>query len=264
MATKTSDQENTGYFGSGSSKVLTRSTASERDVFELLQQRLGALLPQFGAQFVHFVGICLPRHTLSRILYYSMLYERIVNIPGVICEFGVQWGTTMALLSNLRGMFEPYNHTRRIVGFDTFEGFLKMHEADGQAASRGDYSVSPGYEKQLSEILSAHEALSPIPHIKKHELVKGDVCQTLPKWLDDNPQAIISMAILDMDLYEPTKFVLERIGERLTKGSLLVFDELNCIPFPGETVALREAIGLKNLNLRRYEHQSHCAYAVVE
>jgi hypothetical protein len=50
------------------------------------------------------------------------------------------------------------------------------------------------------------------------------------------------MAIFDMDIYKPTKDVLEKIIPRLVKGSLLVFDELNFKAFPGETIAVNEVL----------------------
>ena len=38
-------------------------------------------------------------------------------------EFGVRWGQNLITLNNLRGIYEPFNHSRKIIGFDTFEGF---------------------------------------------------------------------------------------------------------------------------------------------
>jgi hypothetical protein len=64
-----------------------------------------------------------------------------------------------------------------------------------------------------------------------------------------------------MDIYRPTKAALEMILPRLTKGSMLVFDELNCEFFPGETQALAEVLGLGNLRLERFPHQPFCAFA---
>ena len=70
------------------------------------------------------------------------------------------------------------------------------------------------------------------------------------------------MAIFDMDVYKPTKDVLEAILPRLIKGSVLVFDELNCPHFPGETIALIEVLGLKNLKLHRNPHQPYCSWLI--
>lgn len=220
------------------------------------------LLPKFGPSWnVHNV-VTLKRQTLSRLLYFNELYQKIVDVPGIICEFGVQWGAGMAQLVNLRGVYEPYNHSRKIIGFDTFSGFPDVDEKDGHLVSVGDYATSGGYEAVLEQILAIHESFSPIPHMKKFELVKGDASQTVQKWLERNPYAIISMAIFDMDVYKPTRDVLEAIKPRLTRGSVLVFDELNCPFFPGETTALNEVLGLSNVALKRHPHQPYCAWMV--
>jgi len=50
------------------------------------------------------------------------------------------------------------------------------------------------------------------------------------------------LAIFDMDLYEPTRLAFQAILPYLTKGSILVFDVINCKNFPGETLAYKELI----------------------
>ena len=72
------------------------------------------------------------------------------------------------------------------------------------------------------------------------------------------------MAIFDMDVYEPTKAAIACVVPRLTRGSLLVFDELNCRHFPGETQAVIEGLGLGKLRLERFPHQPFCAFAVYD
>ena len=215
----------------------------------------------FGAQWNHHSTVFLKRQVLSRILYQDQLYRRILNVPGVVCEFGVHWGATMAALCNLRGIYEPYNHSRKIVGFDTFGGFVDVDAEDGGHSAKGDYATSQGYEAELDEILALHETFSPISQIRKFELVKGDVTHTFPRWLDDNPHAIIAMAIFDMDVFRPTRDALQAVLPRLTKGSMLVFDELSCPHFPGETTAVMEVLGLNGLRLERSPHQPYCAFA---
>ena len=168
----------------------------------------------------------------------------------------------MSLLHSFRGMYEPYNISRKIYGFDTFEGFSTLDQRYESTSQVGDYKTVPGYEKILEEILGIHEFLSPVNHIRKFELIKGDASLTFGPWLERNPGAVVSMAILDMDVYKPTKDVLTAIIPRLVKGSLLVFDEFNCEMFPGETAAVQEVLGLNNLKLHHFPHQSYCAWAV--
>lgn len=246
---------------------LVQKTEVQIQNNEVLRSRLTELLQNFGPNWHIHTIVGLKVQTLARILYYSDLYKSIVHTPGVICEFGVQWGSTMAALTNLRSIYEPFNISRKIIGFDTFQGFPSVSKYDttnhlNNQWKIGDYSTIDSYEEELDEILKLHEENSPMPHIKKHELIKGDISITFEKWLKENPHAIISMAIFDTDLYTPTRDVLKLITERLTKGSILVFDELNCEHFPGETIALREVLGLNNLKLRRSTLQPYCSWAV--
>lgn len=220
------------------------------------------LLPHYGKYWHKHSMNVMRVESAARFIYFQELYKKIIDVPGVICEFGVRYGSTLSTLTNLRAIYEPFNYSRTVHGFDTFEGLLNTGNKDGAFAKDGDFNVPEGFENTLEEILSLLEADSPINHIKKFELIKGDACVTVDTWLENNPHAIISMCIFDMDIYEPTKVVLEKIIPRLTKGSILVFDELMMKEFPGETVALNEVLGLNNLRLYRTPIQTHCAWAV--
>ena len=247
-----------------SENMISRRSESENKRRNILRAHSKSLFDgDIALETINLVTI--DRQSISRLLYYYKLYQQIVDIPGVICEFGVQYGATLSNLVNLRGMLEPYNVSRKLFGFDTFEGFVSISDKDhkrNDILKVGDYSVPINYEKQLNDILELQEINCPVSHIKKFELVKGDVSITVPKWLEDNPEALISMAIFDMDLYRPTKDVLERIIPRLYKGSLLVFDELTLATNPGESVALQEVLAVNNLTLKRDPHQSYCAWTI--
>lgn len=212
------------------------------------------------------LSLFLNRRDLSTLLYMDFLYKKIVDVHGIVCEFGVRWGRNLALFESLRGIYEPYNYSRKIVGFDTFSGFPTINVKDGNhdIVSRGSFSVSENYEEYLTEILNYHESESPVSHIKKYKLIKGDVSITLPEYLLEYPETIIAFAYFDLDLYEPTLKCLEAIENHLTKGSVIGFDELNYHTFPGETIALREWCGLKKYRIMRTPLNPHCAYMIIE
>lgn len=88
--------------------------------------------------------------------------------------------------------------------------------------------------------------------------------ETFEPWLKENPHVIIGMAIFDMDVYAPTKYVLERILDVMPKGGILVFDELNCNLFPGETQAVKEVLGIANLRLQNNPHNPLQAWCIIE
>jgi hypothetical protein len=212
------------------------------------------------------LGLFLNRQSMARFLWIHELYQQIIAVPGVIMEFGVRWGQNLALFQSLRGIYEPYNYTRKVIGFDTFAGFEGTSAEDGHAdiIADGSYSVTPGYEKYLEKILQYHEMESPVSHIKKHALVKGDAGKTAEQYIVDHPETIIALAYFNMDIYQPTVKALEAIRPRLCKGSVIGFDELNCPHFPGETTALMEVLGLDRYRLVRHPHNPYPAYLVIE
>ena len=212
------------------------------------------------------LGLFQTRSSFARMLFMQKLYLLALTTHGVIVEFGVRWGQNLALFSTLRNIYEPYNMSRKIIGFDTFEGFPSVGPQDGssQAVHVGSLSVTPGYETYLEEVLSAQEQLGPRGHIKKHELIKGNAIETLPAYLAKHPETIIALAYFDLDLYEPTKKCLELIKPYLVKGSVLGFDELLLGEFPGETQALRDTWGLSNLEIVRDPISHQQSYLVVK
>jgi hypothetical protein len=199
------------------------------------------------------LGLFTNRQLISKILFLNELYQKIIHTHGVIMEFGVRWGQNLSLFHSFRGIYEPFNHNRKIIGFDTFSGFPSVHEKDGHdpIIVENAFSVTEGYEDYLDTVLTYHQQESPIPHMKKYELVKGDASKTIHEYLKNNPETIIAFAYFDFDIYEPTYECLKAILPHLSKGSVLAFDELNCPAFPGETLAVKELLGLNNLEIKR-------------
>ncbi|MCJ7443250.1 MAG: hypothetical protein MUO26_01745 [Methanotrichaceae archaeon] len=218
-------------------------------------------------EFLSNLGLFIRRQDLSRILFMDHIYKKILNTHGVVMEFGVRWGLNLALFESFRGMYEPFNHNRKIIGFDTFEGFPSVHPMENKSdiVSVGAYSVTKDYEKYLKRILEYHEKESPISHITKYQLIKGDVTVEIEKYFKENPETIVALAYFDLDIYVPTKKCLEEIKSHITKGSLIGFDELNVHDFPGETIALKEVFGLDKYRINRSPYYSSAqSYIVIK
>ena len=243
--------------------ILIGSTAAEMaNKQELVRQLRECPIP--NGELLDNLGLFLTRQSLSRINFIQMIYETILPVHGVVMEFGVRWGQNMALFSILRGILEPYNYNRRVIGFDTFGGFPSTSQEDGEAVRAGDYGVSEGWKASLEQVLNFHERNAPIAHKKKYELVEGDATETLPAFLRRHPETIVALGYFDFDLYKPPKACLEALLPHVTKGTVLAFDELNCPEFPGETLAVREVLGLSRYALRRDPANPLTSYLVVE
>ena len=212
------------------------------------------------------LGLFIHRQSLSHILFMNEIYKKIINTHGVVMEFGVRWGQNLSLFESFRGMYEPFNYNRKIIGFDTFAGFPSISSKDGKLHNikKGAYSLTKKYKNYLEKVLDYHENESPISHIKKYELVEGDAIITLKKYLKQNPQTIIALAWFDFDIYKPTKKCLELIQPHLIKGSVVGFDQLNYEVFKGETIALKETLDVSNLKLQRSPNSGHSSYFIKE
>jgi len=210
--------------------------------------------------------VFMSRQALAKLLGIYHLYQQFLPVTGSIFDFGTRWGHNLALFANLRGILEPYHYFRKIVGFDTFSGFPDVHEKDGagQVIKPGSFNVSKGYAQFLDGIMHLHEQNAPISHVKKYEVVEGNVLETLSKYLKENPHTIIACAYFDFDIYEPTAEALKLILPRCTKGTVLGFDEINNKSYPGETMALMEEVGLGKYSLKKNPFYVCSNYLVIE
>jgi hypothetical protein len=245
--------------------LQTRASAAQiENRKRLVELFTGSPLPT--EQLLVNLPLYMRSSALAKLLYINELYELIVPRPGVIMEFGVWWGSNLALFESLRAVYEPYNYTRRIVGFDTFEGYPAVAPEDGddELAAVGAYAVGAEYLEHLTAVLDYHRQENPMSHLSRFEVVRGDAALTLSDYLERHPETIVALAAFDMQLYEPTKACLEIIRPHLARGSVLALDELNTPEFPGETIAFREVFGLDRYQLHRSRYLPDRTYLVVD
>ena len=209
------------------------------------------------------IGLFIDRRTLSRFLFINELYQLILSVHGSIFELGVRYGQNTSLFTSFRGIHEPFNHNRKIIGFDTWEGFPSVDtKHDTENWEPGDYGVPENYEQFLDEVINQHENMAPIPTISKHLFVKGDASKTIGDYLEKHPETIISLAYFDFDIYKPTKDCLEQIIPYLSKGAIIAFDEINMEEFPGETQAFREVLGTNNFKVHHSPFRANAGYII--
>lgn len=207
------------------------------------------------------------RQDISRFLAKNELFKMQLEVPGSIVECGCFQGGGTMTFAQLSAIYEPYNHTRKIISFDTFSGFPGVSEKDKNSSleyKEGDLEVYKGIEEEISKATQLFDKNRPISHIQKVELVKGDATIEIPKYLENNPHLIVSLIYFDFDIFEPTKVGLQTFINRMPKGAILAFDELNTKVFPGETLALLETLGIKNVRLRKTMFDAYISYAVIE
>lgn len=207
------------------------------------------------------------RQALAKFLTKYEIFKRILGVNGSIIECGVLYGAGLLAWAKFSSIFEPANHTRKIVGFDTFEGFPSVSAVDTRTGTFQELrakGLTGSTLRHLQEAIAVYDLNRPIAHIPKVQLVKGDLIETAPLYLQDNPHLVVALLYLDVDLYEPTKKAIEVFLPRMPKGAVIVFDELNAQICPGETQAVLEAIGFRNLRIERFTFDSYVSFAVLD
>jgi len=211
---------------------------------------------------------------LRNFLFKVEVFKKILNVHGSILEMGVQFGGGLMTWAKLSSIFEPANYSRKIIGFDTFTGFPSISSKDEittyvknkrgfKTPKKNDNFVDSYTDLQKSIELYDQDRYK-FGSGPKIELVKGDATKTIPKYLKNNPHLTISLLNLDFDIYEPTKAALKHLVPRMPKGAIICFDEINHPFWPGETLAVLEEIGIKNLKLQRFEFAPSPSYAILE
>jgi hypothetical protein len=220
-------------------------------------------IDHFGERWSSHQALFLGSSEIARILWLNSVYQFGLNIPGSVIEFGCQWGASLNLFNMFRLIYEPWNISRKIIGFSLFEkGFKDVSVADGNLAKEGDYGVKSNWEDTLDMILKLNQYPSPVG--ANHRIIEGDVSETFEKYLSENQELVISHAHFDLDIYLPTKNILFNVVKRMPKGAVLIFDEINHPGFPGETLALNEVLGINRLSLRKSPFQPYSCYAIIE
>lgn len=181
---------------------------------------------------------------LARFLAHYEIFKHVVDLPGCVVELGVHRGKSLFTWGKLMETFCPGDRSRKVFGFDSFEGLTDFHEKDGAldasaAKVDGGLRVS-GLQDEVRELVRVHNQDGFISASPRTFLVEGDVKETLPRFLEEHPGLRISLLHFDMDLYEPTLLALELLYPLVVPGGAVVFDEYGLIPWDGESNAVDE------------------------
>jgi hypothetical protein len=208
---------------------------------------------------------------LERHLAIYELYQKTKELPGSIAEFGVYNGSTFYFLARLIEIFHGTQYDKfgtsshHLYGFDTFEGIVKLHPEDHPDNPKVPHNKLGGFSQSKEMFFKDFEDFKNNTTIPKRvHLIEGDVSLTFPKFLKENPGVRFRLVLLDMDLYEPTKVVLDSILDFMVPGGIIVFDEYGFQEWPGETKAADEFIREHGLKLKAISHAfAPAAYTII-
>ena len=208
-----------------------------------------------------------PRQSITRFLTRHEIFKHVLDVQGSVVEVGVLGGGSLLSWAHLSSIFEYLNYQRRIIGFDVFGDDISPSVKDETGSSldqyrQGNMGLDSYNDIQESvEVFDMNRFLSSEPKV---ELIKGLAEDSIPRYLAKNPETVVSLLYLDVNLYEPTRAAIEHFFPRMPKGAVIVFDELNDRGLPGETLALIDTIGIRNLAIKRFSHDTKISYAVLD
>lgn len=181
---------------------------------------------------------------IGKFLNHLEIYKLILGLPGEILEFGVFKGTSLVRLLTFRSLLES-DYSRKVTGFDVFGQFPRDQDLESDRKFVENFEGTAGYGISKEEL----EMHLDNKGFKNYELIKGDIIETLPRFLDSNPSLRISLLHIDVDVYKPTKVILESLWDKLVTGGILMLDDYGTVE--GETKAVDEFFTEKSITIRK-------------
>lgn len=171
---------------------------------------------------------------LAKVVAQYELYKKVLGLPGQIVECGVYKGTSLVRLLTYRDILES-SYSRKVIGFDAFGTFPTQSDKD-------DLEFIERFEKAGGDGISREELERVLNYkgFQNYTLIEGDVTETIPRFLLENPELRISLLHIDVDVYSPSKTILENLFERVVRGGIVVLDDYATVA--GETRAVDEFI----------------------
>lgn len=192
------------------------------------------------------LGLFLRGSLLARIFAIADIYRQVVDLPGCVLDIGTWRGQTAVLCENFRAIFEPLHLNRRIVCFDTFEGYVGFGGKDRTTELHRDGTYVVGgeeYARYLERLLVVHEKNNAMGHNHgKHRVVRGDCRETIPRFFAENPNEFVALAFFDVNAFEPTAEAFDKVWARLVPGGICAFWQLTRATIPAEGRVYGETI----------------------
>jgi hypothetical protein len=186
---------------------------------------------------------------LKKIVAHYELFKKIQNVEGDFLEFGVFKGASFLRFATFSEIFE--NQNRQFFGFDSFEKFprddIKL-DSDNEFISRfEEASGDPIGKEKLEELINNKQFTTP----ENIKLIKGNVFETVPAFLENNQNIKLACIHLDMDVYEPTKYCLDLLFPFLQENGIIICDDYNQVD--GATKAFDEFSEKHEKNISKLE-----------
>lgn len=205
---------------------------------------------------------------LKKFLAHYEFFRMTVDLPGDIVELGVYRGTTLMTWANFLEIRNMGDRQKQVFGFDNFAGFTSLTEKDGKCDQAVEKVVSgfdsSCFEEILTDAISIFDRDRFIPYKPRVILVKGNIEETVPRFVEEHPGLRISLLHFDCDMYEPTRIALEQFWHLVVPGGVVLFDEYGIRPWEGESRAVDEFFADKKVKIQRFDWSANPGGYIVK
>jgi hypothetical protein len=161
---------------------------------------------------------------IGKLLYRFEYFLKVKDLPGDIVEVGVFKGSGVATFSKFLEIYCP-NSNKKILGFDIFDTNNNVLDKDTLDDKNNMKTVYDRVDSNDLTLESVNNNLNNMEIDKKYILIKGDLEETMPKFLKENPGFKASFIYIDVDIERPTYYALKYLWDRLLPGGVILFDE---------------------------------------
>jgi len=219
-------------------------------------------LPDFDKAFFYednFLLSCKPSR-LAKILSLYEAYKMALPSHGILVECGVFKGASFSIFAILRSLLENVD-ARKLVAFDTFSRFANTANVVDQRL-RKEIEKKAGLDCITDAQLRRTLEMRQCGLEQNIELVPGDICETVPRYVEQCPELQICLLSIDVDFGEPTRIILEHLFPKVVSGGVVLFDDYGV--FEGETQVVDEFVANSGYTLKRFSFSKHPWYLVKE
>ena len=190
------------------------------------------------------------RRDIVQTLAYYELFSLIKDKPGSIVEAGVFMGNGLFTWAKLMETFCPGDRGRKVYGFDDFSGYEQGAapvDSKGIAYIKsliGDFKTDQTFVERMIKL---HNMDNLIPGVERVKLYAGKLSETIPAFLKLEEGVRISLLLVDLNLYAPTKLVLSRLYDYVIPGGVVALRGYGVRPWEGESKAVDEILKEHNV-----------------
>ena len=224
-------------------------------------------MPSFDEQTMYDAettfNLTMTKDRLAKFVAHYEVIKMVKDIPGGIIECGVFKGTSLVRFAALRNLIGN-DFSAKIIAFDVFSDEFPNTEYEEAKEQRQHWLDTAGASSISTEQL---EQLFKYHRITNFELIPGDICETVPLYVQNNPGMKVSLLNIDCDFVEPTFCVLENLYDKVMPGGVILLDNYagegtSGESYHGDTIGVDKYFNNKKIQINRFPWASRPCYIV--